>query len=134
MIKFYEGPYHQHGAGFGGFFRGLMKIVRPVADVLKPVITSPITQKLAKEAVKTGIGIGSDMIKGKSFKTSASENLKKAKKRVADTVFESLRSMDEKEEEGGTASDEPPFKKQKPIKKKFYPKKVITSKYKTILD
>lgn len=131
MIKFYEGPYHQHGAGFGGFFKGLMKFVRPVADVLKPVIASPITQKIAKEVVKTGIGIGSDMAKGKPFKTSATENIQIAKKRVADTVLDSLKSMEDGE---NTHNNGPSFKKRKLNKKKTYPKKIISSKYKTILD
>lgn len=132
MIKFYQGPYQQHGAGFGGFFKGLMNFVRPVAEVLKPVINSPITQKIAKEVVKTGIGIGSDMSAGKSFKDSVKQNLGKAKKRVASAVYESMKTNDGDDDDED--SSPPPFKKSRPMKKRFTSKKVISSKYKTILD
>jgi len=54
--------------------------VKPVAEVLKPVITSTYYKKIASEAVKTGVGIGSDMASGKTFKESAKDNLTRAKK------------------------------------------------------
>jgi hypothetical protein len=133
MIKHYQGPYYQQGCGLGGFFRGLVQFLKPVAEVLKPVISSPITQTIAKEVINTGMKFGSDLIAGKSASESAKNILTNAKKRVADTVMDSVTPEDLKE--GGTGP--PSFKKERkvnPIPKKVQRKKVALRTHKTIFD
>lgn len=93
-IKYYEGPYMHRGAGFGGFFKGLLNYV-------KPVISSPITKQIAKEVFNTGLKIGSDVISGqKPFKESVRtntvnvrKNLNDVKRKVAKTILESFNDV-----------------------------------------
>lgn len=79
------------GAGFGGFFKGLLNYV-------KPVISSPITKEIAKEVFNTGLKIGADVISGqKPFKESMKSNMSNIKKnlnvvksKVAKTILDSM--------------------------------------------
>jgi hypothetical protein len=88
MISYYQAPYTQRGYGFGGIFRGLSKIISPIASGLSKVVKNPTVQSLAKDALKTGIGLTADVIEGR--KVNAREEserlLKRARKKVAKTV------------------------------------------------
>lgn len=107
-VKFYENSYAHRGAGFGGFFKGLF-------NILRPIVTSPITKSIGKELLSTGARIGADVLSGdKSFKDSASQNLQVAKKKVADTVRSALDSDGESESE---EESPPPSQFKKPIKR-----------------
>lgn len=117
MIRHFDGPYYQNGAGFGGIFRGLVKYFTPLAETVKNSMKNPLTQKIVKEVVNTGVKIGSDVFAGKDFKQAAKENLRQAKKRVAETVIDAINPVDE------ISSDieidfPPPEKKFKKIKRK----------------
>lgn len=106
-LKFYEGTYGQRGHGFGGFFRGLF-------NILRPVISSPVTKEIAKEVLTTGAKIGADVISGnKSLKESAKENINAARKKVAKTVLTNFGSDDE-----GGSGEENEDKKPAAFKKR----------------
>lgn len=106
-------------------------------NFLRPVITSPVTKEIAKGVLNTGIQIGSDVLSGKkSFKESATSNLRAAKKKVAKTVLQNLTDEDSEKEE---VEDEEftllgfPKNKTKPPKRKnisFNPR----SKKRKIID
>ncbi len=88
MISYYQAPYTQKGYGFGGIFRGLAKIISPIASGISKVASNPTVQSLAKDAIKTGVNIAADAIEGR--KTNSREEgeklLKRARKKVAKTV------------------------------------------------
>jgi len=88
MISYYQAPYTQRGHGFGGIFRGLSKIIAPIASGISKVASNPTVQSLAKDAFKTGVSLTADAIEGR--KTNAKEEgeklLKRARKKVARTV------------------------------------------------
>lgn len=88
------------GAGFGGFFKGLLNYV-------KPVISSPITKQIAKEVFNTGLKIGTDVISGqkpfkesvKSSMTNIKKNLNDVKNKVAKTILDSMNERNISEED-----------------------------------
>lgn len=88
MISYYQAPYTQRGYGFGGIFRGLSKIIAPIASGISKVASNPTVQSLAKDAFKTGINLTADAIEGR--KTNAREEgerlLKRARNKVSKTV------------------------------------------------
>lgn len=134
MIKHFEGPYSQHGAGFGGFFKGLFKFLTPVIDKVKGSLNTPIGQRLAKDVIDTGIGLGGDILSGKNLKESATDNLRKAKKRVLKTVIDSVNlDGNSSNEEGEDTPPIPSFKKSRRGNQQT--KKLIKKKFKrTIFD
>jgi hypothetical protein len=90
MISYYQAPYTQRGHGFGGIFRGLSRLITPIASGISKVVSNPTVQSLAKDAVKTGVSLAADAIEGRQ--TNAREEgqklLKRARKKVAKTVRE----------------------------------------------
>lgn len=124
-LSFFNFNYFFKGAGFGGFFKGLLNFMRPI-------VKSPIVQEIGKEAVKTGIKIGGEVLSGRNFKESASENLKEAKNRVMDSINPAAPFADNSEDEEWLS---PPFKKARRSKvtKKSTPKISSKKKKKTVL-
>jgi len=87
-----------------------------------------------KEAVKTGVEIGKDVIAGKSFKESAGSNLQKVKRKVEnafDYMDENSTSFSATEDENEEISP-PVFKKRKIGEKGRYKKQNYHRR--TILD
>jgi len=134
MIQYYQGPYYQQGAGFGGFFRGLFNFMRPI---LKSPMTQKIGKAVGKEVLKTGVKIGKEVLEGRDFKQCARENLHEAKDRVWRSVTGGgvkKRQLILEEEPW----EMPAFKKKKLVKKiegRKPPQQIKKKrKYKTVLN
>jgi hypothetical protein len=88
MISYYQAPYAQRGHGFGGIFRGLSKLISPIASGISKVANHPTVRSLAKDAIKTGVNIAANAIEGKNTnaRDEGAKLLKRARKKVAKTV------------------------------------------------
>jgi hypothetical protein len=88
MISYYQAPYTQRGYGFGGIFKGLSKLISPIASGFTKIVNNPTVKSLAKDAVKTGIGLTADAIEGRKInaKEEGEKLLKRARTKVARTV------------------------------------------------
>jgi hypothetical protein len=88
MISYYQAPYAQRGHGFGGIFRGLSKLISPIASGFSKVANHPTVRSLAKDAIKTGVNIAANAIEGKNVNSreEGEKLLKRARKKVAKTV------------------------------------------------
>jgi hypothetical protein len=88
MISYYQAPYTQKGYGFGGIFRGLAKLISPIASGISKVASNPTVQSLAKDAIKTGVNIAANAIEGRNpnSREEGEKLLKRARKKVAKTV------------------------------------------------
>lgn len=83
----YKGVPHQRGHGIGSFLGGLFRSVLP--------LLSSGAKAVGKEALHTGVGILSDMIKSQPLEESVKQRLKMASanlKRKADSKVDSLMS------------------------------------------
>ena len=70
----FEGAPYQRGYGLGSFFRGLLRMIVPVA---KSVGKSAI-KAVGKEALAAGANITGDLVRGRTFKDSVKEHGRKA--------------------------------------------------------
>ena len=105
MISYYQAPYAQRGHGFGGIFRGLAKIMSPIASGISKVASNPTVQSLAKDAFKTGVNLAADAIEGR--KTNVKEESQKLLKRARKTVAGTVRKYSDESKQGliGPESD-----------------------------
>lgn len=77
---------HFTGRGFGGIFRGLARLFKPLINFLSPTVKRAVQsqtgQKLLKQAkksaVRAAISTSSDILNGENVKNSIGNNLKKA--------------------------------------------------------
>lgn len=82
-IKGFVAPRYQSGKGFGSILGGLLRMISPVTRsiIRSPVIRS-IGNTIKKEALKSGIGVANDLVKGRNFKNSIKTRGKKAGKKI----------------------------------------------------
>ena len=93
-LRFHEGARFQRGRGIGSILGGLFRWLRPIAsmglNVGKKVLSSDLAKKLGNTALDIGksaaTNIAVDMLEGKAFKETASEQLNDAKKAIATTL------------------------------------------------
>ena len=88
MIAYYQAPYAQRGYGFGGIFRGLAKLISPVARGFTKLASDPTVQSIAKDALSTGVNMAANAIEGRD--TAAAQEserlLKRARTKVANRI------------------------------------------------
>lgn len=96
MISFYQAPYSQKGYGFGGIFRGLSKLISPIATGISKVVHNPTVQSIAKDAIRTGVSLTADAIEGRQM--NAREESERLLKRARTKVAKKLRAEIDGEE------------------------------------
>lgn len=70
----YAGIPHQRGYGIGNVFGSLMKVAVPV---LQSSVKS-LGKRLARQGVKTGVGLATDALRGKNMKQAAKDRMTQA--------------------------------------------------------
>ncbi|MGL6004923.1 hypothetical protein [Aeromonas sobria] len=92
MISFYQAPYAQKGYGFGGIFRGLSKLISPIASGISKVVHNPTVQSIAKDAIRTGVSLTADAIEGRQMnaREESERLLKRARTKVAKKLREEI--------------------------------------------
>lgn len=103
-LRFHEGARFQRGRGIGSILGGLFRWLRPIAsmglNVGKKVLSSDLAKKLGNTALDIGksaaTNIAVDMLEGKAFKETASEQINDAKKAIATTLKGSGRKRKKK--------------------------------------
>ena len=93
-LNFHSGVRLQRGRGLGALFSGLFRFLRPLAsmglNLGKKVFASDIVQKLGSTALDIGKSaaknVAVDLLEGKAFKDTAGEQIREAKKTIANTL------------------------------------------------
>lgn len=91
---FHHGSDFQQGRGIGSLFSGLFRTLVPIAragaNLGKRVLKSDFVQNLSKQALQHGAemakNVAADLLQGKNFSESASEQLEEAKKKVGEAI------------------------------------------------
>lgn len=91
---FHTGLREQRGRGIGAIFSGLMRGLKPLAQMGfragKRFLTSDFAKNLGKSALDAGkqavTNIAVDLLEGKNISDSAQEQLEDAKKKIATTL------------------------------------------------
>lgn len=79
---YFHGPSHQQGHGLGGLFGSLFRAAMPVfRNTVAPMLKSG-AKAVAKEALRTGVGVASDMLSGQSGLESIEARLPMAGERL----------------------------------------------------
>ena len=82
-MRYFSGPAYQRGRGLGGLFG---KLFRAAVPIFKHTVT-PVLKRgakfVAKEALKTGVGVAGDMLDGQSGLESLKRRGKAGAQRVA---------------------------------------------------
>ena len=78
----FEGSYMQRGSGLGQIFSGLMRSAIPL---LKTGVKG-----LGREALRTGIAVGQDILNGRNMKTATKRRLAQSAKLVAKKSLQKL--------------------------------------------
>ena len=73
-LPVFSGAPYQRGHGLGSLFRGLAKMAIP--------LLKKGAKRLGKEALSTGLAIGSDVMQGKNVKQAAKTRGREATRRV----------------------------------------------------
>ena len=81
-IPVFEGARYQRGYGLGSIFGSLFKSAIPL---LKSGAKS-----LGKEALKTGVAIGQDVLSGENIKTASKRRVRQSAKKVAQNSLRKL--------------------------------------------
>ena len=85
-LPYYKGPPYMRGHGLGGILSGVLR------STIVPMLKST-GKTLLREGLKTGTGILSDAIEGKSIKSSASERLNQSAKRLTKSATNKLKDQ-----------------------------------------
>lgn len=91
---FHTGLREQRGRGIGALFSGLLRGLKPLAQMGfragKRLLTSDFAKNLGKTALEAGkqavTNIAVDLLEGKNISDSAQEQLDDAKKKIANTL------------------------------------------------
>lgn len=85
-LPYYKGPPYMRGHGLGGLLSGVLR------STIVPMLKST-GKTLLREGLKTGTGILSDAIEGKSIKSSASERLNQSAQRLTKRATNKLKDQ-----------------------------------------
>ena len=91
---FHTGLREQRGRGIGAIFSGLMRGLKPLAQMGfragKRLLTSDFAKNLGRSALDAGKeavkNIAVDLLEGKNVSESAQEQIEEAKKKIANTL------------------------------------------------
>ena len=82
-MPYFRGASHQSGHGLGGLFGSLFRAAIPVfKNTVAPVLKQG-AKAVAKEALRAGVGVASDLLDGQSVHDSANARLSAAGKQLA---------------------------------------------------
>lgn len=84
--NYYSGE-HQRGSGFGSFFRGLFRMVRPVLG--------KAAKAVGKQALTSGLDLVGDLARGKELLPALEERGKQALSTLTDRASKHLREQQE---------------------------------------
>ena len=95
MSCLHRGPFIQRGRGIGSTLSAVFKDVVPVVKVMgQKIADSPITQQVVKTAKRSareaGLNIATDVLEGRDFEESLSQNVSTAKRAVKDSLKQAL--------------------------------------------
>jgi hypothetical protein len=95
MSCLHRGPFIQRGRGIGSTLSAVFKDVVPAVKVMgQKVVDSPITQKVVKtakrSALEAGLNVATDVLEGRDFEESLSQNVSTAKRAVKDSLKQAL--------------------------------------------
>lgn len=79
----FEGTPYQRGSGLGSLFKGLMRLVFPIAK--------KVGKAVGKEALSTGVQIASDIVGGRDIKESFMERGKEGTERLLDKGAQAIK-------------------------------------------
>ena len=90
----HRGDRFQHGRGFGGFFSGLFRTLKPLFSMGlsagKKVLTSDAAKSLGRAALDIGKesmkNVAVDVLTGKNVKESVDKELDEAKQKIAEKI------------------------------------------------
>lgn len=93
-MNFHAGARYQRGRGlgslFGGLMRGFMPLLSRGVSATKSFLSSPVGQSIKNTLADSGMSavknLTADLLEGKDFKTSASDQISDAKKKLASTL------------------------------------------------
>ena len=107
---FFHGPAYQRGHGLGGLFGRLFRAAVPMlkSSVLPAVKAG--TRNFAKEAIRTGLGVASDVLDGDNATASFERHGRGSAKRL---LAQGARHLD-----GMLETRQPPRKRRKNIKRR----------------
>lgn len=74
----YAGSNWQKGYGFGNVFGALTKVAIPLVRTATRVVRGAVGKKLARQGLKQGLGLATDLLRGKNMKDAAKARLKTA--------------------------------------------------------
>lgn len=100
----FEGIPYQRGHGLGSFFRGLLRMIVPVA---KTVGKSAI-KAIGKEALSAGANIAGDLVRGRDLKQTVKEHGRNAAGNLLTKAGTKLQT-------GGKLGKRPTKRKAKPV-------------------
>jgi hypothetical protein len=86
----FEGVLYQRGHGFGSFFRGLMRFIRPV---LQSQAVRSGAKALARQAASTGAQVMADVEEGRNFGESLKHRGTEGGRQMAGAAKRKLESM-----------------------------------------
>lgn len=94
MFIVHRGDRFQHGRGFGGFFSGLFRSLKPLFSMGlsagKKLITSDVAKSLGRSALdigkETAKQVAVDVLTGKNVKESVDKELEVAKQKLAEKI------------------------------------------------
>ena len=83
----------QRGHGlFSSIFRSLSKIAVPATRVLKSVVSHPIAKNAMKSVGRAGVETIADILEGQDGRDAITQNITKARKRIANDLRSELTS------------------------------------------
>ena len=91
--SFFAGPTYQRGHGLGGLFGRMFRAAVPLFRTTVAPVLKKAGRELAKEALHTGVGVGTDLLDGKSLGDSVKGRLNTAANRMATKGARSLQGM-----------------------------------------
>jgi hypothetical protein len=102
-LPYFSGPTTQQGHGLGGIFGRLFRAVVPLFKKAAPVLTSA-AKTVAKEAVRSGANVLSDVAEGEDIKDALSNRSREGARRLVRKGANKLRAV--------TTSPEPIYRKR----------------------
>ena len=93
-MYFHTGLRHQRGAGLGAIFGGMLRMLKPLAQMGltagKRFLGSDLAKRVGREALdvgkKSAINIVTDLLEGIPLKVSAERELDDAKSKIATAI------------------------------------------------
>jgi len=86
----FEGVLYQRGHGFGSFFRGLLRFIKPV---FKSDIVRSGAKALARQAAETGAQVMGDISEGQNVRQSLKQRAGEGGRQLAGTAKRKLESV-----------------------------------------